>query len=503
MEVNSTPAPRDDGHGDGGLLKRLVTGSTSVLGVSGGIGRRLLIRVVLFSSVVTLLLTLTQLYLDYYRDVQAIDVRMSEIDSVYSRSLSDGLWRLDERQLQLQVDGIKNLPDIRYVELQEVANPARALRVTAGVHDANAPARQEFKIFYRDRDMNQLLGILTVEATFQGIYRRLLGTAAVIMVSQAIKTFLVSFFILYLVYQIVTSRLTAISTWLRRHDLPRSQDALRLRHRWNLPDEVDHLVEALNLRDTALREAERRTSESQMQLIHSNRIATMGQLAASLAHEVNQPIGAALINAGTAQRCLAASPPDLTRTKHAIDRIVADGRRAAEVIGRIRDFVKKAPIKRERLEINDVVIEIVGLMRSETASKSIFLQTRLADDLPCVYGDRVQLQQVILNLVMNAIEAMSELTDGSRELSISTNISPDGGVIVAVSDSGPGLVNPEPVFDAFYTTKPNGLGMGLSICRSIVEAHGGRLWAMPNEQRGAVFCMALPAGEREQLIGSQ
>ena len=206
------------------------------------------------------------------------------------------------------------------------------------------------------------------------------------------------------------------------------------------------------------------------------------------------------MNAGTALRWLAAEPPTpkLENAKRSIDRIVIDSKRAADIVGRIRDLAKKAPAQREGLEINEVVLGVIRLTRSEMSHNGVSMQTRLSDGLPRIWGDRVQLQQVILNLIMNAIEAMSEVTEGSRELLISTGRAEADGVLVAVSDSGPGLpqANPKRIFEVFYTTKASGLGMGLSICRSIVEAHGGRLWATPNEPRGAMFCVMLPVKEK-------
>ena len=249
--------------------------------------------------------------------------------------------------------------------------------------------------------------------------------------------------------------------------------------------------------EAALRDAERRNLDAQLQLAHVNRIATMGQLTASIAHEVNQPIGAIYVNAGTASRWLEAQPPQLAKVAQLIDRIAADSKRAGDIISRIRDLVKKAPERKESLEINEAILEVLGLARNEMSNGSIRVQMQMADDLPSILGDRVQLQQVILNLVMNAIEAMSEVKQGPRELLISTSEVESGGVLVAVSDSGPGLppTNSGRIFEAFYTTKPSGLGMGLSICRSIVEAHGGRLWATPNKPRGAILCMTLPIRE--------
>jgi signal transduction histidine kinase len=179
-----------------------------------------------------------------------------------------------------------------------------------------------------------------------------------------------------------------------------------------------------------------------------------------------------------------------------IDRIISDGKRAADIVGRIRDYSKKAPLRNEELGLNEAILEMIGLTRAAMSDHGVSQKMQLSDGLPRLSGDRVQLQQVILNLIMNAIEAMSEVAEGSRELLIKTS-EVESGVLVAVSDSGPGLPlgDPERIFEAFYTTKASGLGMGLSICRSIVEGHGGRLWATPNLPRGAVFRMMLPIGE--------
>jgi C4-dicarboxylate-specific signal transduction histidine kinase len=232
-------------------------------------------------------------------------------------------------------------------------------------------------------------------------------------------------------------------------------------------------------------------------LAHANRVATMGQLSASIAHEVNQPLAALLTNAETAVRWLAREPANLEKAKPLMDRVIGEGRRAADIVSRIRDFSKKAPARREDLEINEAILEIMGLTRVATSQHGVSVEMRLSEGLPRILGDRVQLQQVVLNLIMNAIEAMSEVSDGSRELSIDTSRAEPNAVLVRISDCGPGLplVNSERIFEAFYSTKSNGLGMGLSICRSIVDAHGGRLWTTPNQPRGAVFCMLLPIGK--------
>jgi len=242
-----------------------------------------------------------------------------------------------------------------------------------------------------------------------------------------------------------------------------------------------------------LRESERRYREAQMELHHVNRVTTMGQLTASIAHEVNQPIAAAVTNAHAGLRWLAAQPPDLEEVRDAFEQIIKAGNQASEVIGRIRARIKKVPARKASLDINEAILETIALTRSEMERHRTLLQTELANNLPRIWGDRVQLQQLILNLIINAIEAMSEVREGSRAMLISTGVDTPDGVIVAVRDSGPGLKleSLDHLFDPFYTTKPTGMGMGLSICRSITEAHGGRLWATANAPRGAVFQFTL------------
>jgi C4-dicarboxylate-specific signal transduction histidine kinase len=247
---------------------------------------------------------------------------------------------------------------------------------------------------------------------------------------------------------------------------------------------------------TDLMQASEALREAQTELAHVNRVTTMGQLAASIAHEVNQPITGVVTNAQAALRWLGGQPPDLEEIRHSLNDIAKDGIRAGDVIGRIRALVKKMPLRHDRLDINEAILEVIELTRSELVRKGVSLQTRLAKDLPLIPGDRIQLQQVILNLIINAVEAMSDVHQGSRELLISTAEEKSNGVRVEVRDSGPGL-SPEShkrLFDPFYTTKPDGMGMGLSICRSIIEAHGGRVWATENLPQVAVFQFTLAAG---------
>lgn len=233
--------------------------------------------------------------------------------------------------------------------------------------------------------------------------------------------------------------------------------------------------------------------EAQMRLAHVNRVATMGQLTASIVHEVRQPITAAVANADAGLRWLAAQPPDLKEIQEALEGVLEAGNQASEVVSRIHGLVKKVPAQKATLNVNEAVLATIALTRMQIQQHGILLKTELANDLPGISADRIQLQQVMLNLIMNAIEAMSETSEEPRELLIRSEISLPDAIMVSVRDSGPGL-KPESLnhlFEPFYSTKPAGMGMGLPICRSIIEAHGGRLWAAANTPRGAVFHFTL------------
>src|ERR1700751_2336317 len=265
---------------------------------------------------------------------------------------------------------------------------------------------------------------------------------------------------------------------------------------------------------TERKHAEEALQKAQTELAHMSRVMTVGQLSASIAHEMNQPLSAIVTNANAGIRWLAADSPDLEEANQAIRRIIRDGQRASAVVGRMHALFKKAPTTKEQLDINELIQEVLSLSQGEIKSNRISLRTRLADDLPWVMGDRIQFQQVILNLVLNAIQAMSGTTEGPREMQVSSEkvsakhsgYKPEGQeqgslanvkwshVLITVQDSGPGLdtqlVNR--LFEAFYTTKPQGLGIGLTISRSIIEAHGGKLWAKAHTPPGAIFQFTLP-----------
>jgi PAS domain S-box-containing protein len=249
------------------------------------------------------------------------------------------------------------------------------------------------------------------------------------------------------------------------------------------------------------RESEQRYRETRMELEHAHRVAVMGQLTASIAHEVSQPNTAVVASAQAALHWLDRKPPEMEGVRQALARIIQNGMRASEVIERIRDLIKKKPPRKDRLAINPIIREVVELTQTEAAKNGVSVQTEFGGSLPEIVGDQVELQQVAVNLILNAIEAMSETAEGQRKLLVRTALADGNGIVVAVMDSGPGLppTSIERLFDPFYTTKPGGLGIGLSICRSIIEGHGGRLWVSANLPHGAVFQFTVPAGDERMM----
>jgi len=251
--------------------------------------------------------------------------------------------------------------------------------------------------------------------------------------------------------------------------------------------EIKRRVEESRARDQeALRQA-------QTDLAHVNRVTTMGELTASLAHEVNQPIAAAVTDANTCMRWLTRDHPDVEEARQAASRVIKDATRAAEIISRIRLLFKKGAPQQELVDVNEVIREMVVLLRNEASRYSISVRTELVADLPQVMGDRVQLQQVLMNLMNNGIDAMKDVA-ATRELALKSQRAGNGELMVSVSDTGVGLPpqQADQIFNAFFTTKVDGTGMGLRISRSIVESHGGRLWAANNSPRGASFHLTLP-----------
>ena len=240
---------------------------------------------------------------------------------------------------------------------------------------------------------------------------------------------------------------------------------------------------------------ERQLRELQMQLAHTNRVVTLGELSASITHEVNQPIATARNNVVAALHFLDGNPPELREVREALAAAVKDADRVSAIVGRMRGLMQRASPRLDPVDMNEALQEVIELTRGEALKNGVSVKTQFARGLPIIAGDQVQLQQVVLNLILNAVQAMGTVTEGAREVLVTTHRIESNDLYVGVKDTGPGL-SPETLsrlFEPFYTTKPNGMGMGLTICRSIIEAHGGRLWVSACPPHGALFQFAIPA----------
>ena len=268
-----------------------------------------------------------------------------------------------------------------------------------------------------------------------------------------------------------------------------------LRIDYSSKNEIGRLVSAFNTMLAELAAAHERERSEQSELARATRLTTMGAMTASIAHEINQPLAAIVANSNAAQRWLSRAPPDLDEVRVALKNIVKDGHRASDVIGSIRAIFKRDSRAKDRLDVNDVIVDVLALVGPEIRKQQILLARELHPDLPQTIGDRTQLQQVFMNLAMNAIESMTKVTNRERLLLVKSYVRDVGNIEITIEDSGSGIdpFEKDRIFDAFYTTKSEGMGMGLFICRSIIEAHGGRLWASPGAHCGSVFHVVLPS----------
>jgi C4-dicarboxylate-specific signal transduction histidine kinase len=304
----------------------------------------------------------------------------------------------------------------------------------------------------------------------------------------------------YIPSLILFSLASIFVTWLSARERNTAKSLISARDQLDLKfRELEQSNRSLQAEIAARTRAEEKLDQLRTELAHVARVMTLGELAASIAHEINQPLAAMVMDSGLGSRCLDRATPDLDKARQMLARINKNGNRAADVIGRIRALAKKSSIQMTRIDVNEVIISVIALARGEIDRNRIALRTDLDRDLPAARGDRVQLQQVVLNLIMNALEAMA--ASEPRDLLVRSRAPGAQNVVVSVCDSGSGLEaqKVDRLFEAFYTTKPDGMGMGLAICRSIMEAHGGRLTARANEPRGAIFEAELPIEQADAV----
>jgi C4-dicarboxylate-specific signal transduction histidine kinase len=282
-------------------------------------------------------------------------------------------------------------------------------------------------------------------------------------------------------------------TWINSRERNAAKSLIYARDQLDIKlHELENSNKSLQAEITARERAEGELDQLRSELAHVTRVMTLGELAASIAHEISQPLTAIVTDSSTGSRCLDGPSPNLNGARQALARITKDGNRAADVVTRIRALAKKSSIQMTKIDLNEIVSSVIAVTRNEIERNRIALRTVLDDDLPTVRGDRVQLQQVLLNLIMNALEAMT--ASETRDLLVCSSFPGAKNVLVSVCDTGLGLETQkiDRLFEAFYTTKPNGMGMGLAICRSIMRTHGGRLTARANEPRGTIFDVELP-----------
>jgi C4-dicarboxylate-specific signal transduction histidine kinase len=292
---------------------------------------------------------------------------------------------------------------------------------------------------------------------------------------------------LYVLANLLIGLLTAAQR-NAKESLRRARDGLK-----RTVQDLQRTNEALHAENHERKQTEEALRQAQADLAHANRVSSMGELTASLAHEVNQPIAAAITDANTCLRWLSRDQPNWEEARAAASRIVQDGRRAGEIVNRVRLLFKKGTLQPELVDLNEIIREMMLLLYSEATKFTVLVRAELAADLPQVTGDRVQLQQVLMNLMVNSIDAMRDV-EGTRKLNIKSQRGENRQVLILVSDTGVGLPpqHADQIFNAFFTTKPHGTGMGLRISQSIIESHGGRLWATDNSPRGAAFHFTLP-----------
>ena len=590
---------------------------------------RLVVYVVLCSSLFAIIATAIQLYLDYRRDVSALHESFRLIEKSYLPTIARSTFKIDQDHLRLELEGALRLPDIVYLEVQEVRG-SQILRHAQGNPNAEKIIRNEFPLEYiSPAGEKRPIGTLIVMASLEGVYQRLWSRVVTILVTNVGKTFLASAGILAIIYLLITRHLLRMADFTK-HLTPGTKNRLLTLDRnprdADKPDELEHVVLAinelqervaadiikqrqaelkyrtvadftydweywqspdgnfnyispsceritgyraeefmnnprlleqiilpenrniwLNNQQEALEEPKQRdiqfrirrkdgeirwiehacqgviddrgeflglrvsnrditkrefykseTIKLQTELAHMDRIVTISTLTTALAHEINQPLAAMRSYAQAAMRFMEAPQPEYDSVRKALKGIIADNKRAAEVVNRLRDLVKKRPALGKPLEINSIINDVIGLLNSEIVLRKASVALDLHPIAPVVHGDSIQIQQVLINLLTNALDAVDDESVKTRTITISTKSENSNHTMVSISDSGSGIPTDriQAIFKPFHTTKSKGIGLGLAICKSIIEAHGGTIWVDNNPGGGAIFSFTLPTSSQ-------
>jgi len=454
------------------------------VGPRQSISRRLIVNILLFSSLITLIATLSQLYLDYSRDVGLINDRMSQIENSYLKSIAADLWAMDREQLQVQLEGIRSLPDMKFVEIK--VNDQVFMSV--GDKDDETVISNTFDMTYAYNNTDIKLGKLTVIASLKGVHERLIEKTLIILFSQSVKTFLVSVFIFLLFYYLMTRHLYKMSKYTSELDLNALDNPLTLDrpdHPGRPTDELDHVVQAINSMREKVRSSWEKLGRENARRLKAERLAGIGEISASIAHEIRNPL-TSIVNAMELLRRKKTSAKDRAE---AIELATAESQRLQHILNEFLQFAGQQSPKYSRENINDLISEVVKAVQlTLKPEQSVSIETMFLQD-PCyVMCDRAQIRQVIWNLMLNSVQAMP---DGGT-LSVSTCNS-DGRICISVSDTGHGIEEymRNEVVKPFVTQRKNGTGLGLSVAQKILVDHGTELTIASSGKMGTDICFNL------------
>jgi C4-dicarboxylate-specific signal transduction histidine kinase len=409
-------------------------------------------------------------------------------------SISIALWNFDKTTLDTTLLGLTQSGPIIRAEVwdlqRQIAQVERA--------DQSRQADFEWEVPIMGPDNSRPIGTLKISESYADVRAFFEKSLPNELISELTKIAGLAALLFVVIYSVIARHLKTLAREVSKLKPGDVRTPVRLQRKKVYHDELDTLVESINRFRSEGAEAQDALWATRLELARVTQLTTMGQMAASIAHEINQPLAAIVANSSAGLRWLGRDPPEVEEARAALKDIADNGHRAGEVIGSIRAMFKKNSHERMLMDLNQLIRDVLAMVDADLRAQRVSVFAELREGLPQVLADRVQIQQVLLNLILNAVEAMRSVSDGERLIKISSDIREISGILVTVEDSGTGIeVNDlERIFDAFFTTKPNGMGMGLSICQSIIESHDGHLWASPGIACGSIFHFALPEGAR-------
>jgi signal transduction histidine kinase len=407
-------------------------------------------------------------------------------------ALSIALWNFDKTTLDATLLGLTQSGPVIRAEVWDLQRQITKIERP----DQSAKPDFEWEVPILGPDDSRRIGTLKISESYGYVRAFFARSLATELISELTKIAGLAALLFIVVYSVIARHMQTLAGEVSNLKPGDGRTPIRLQRKKIWHDELDTLVESINRFRREGAEAEDALWATRSELARVTQLTTMGQLAASIAHEINQPLAAIVANSSAGLRWLGREPPEVNEARAALKDIAADGNRASEVIGSIRSMFRKDDHERMLVDLNQLIRDVLAMVDADLRAQRISVSTELREGLPQVLAARVQIQQVFLNLILNAAEAMGSVTDGARLIKIRSDINDISSILVTVEDSGTGIDTKdlEHIFDVFFTTKSSGMGMGLSICRSIIEAHGGRLWASHGITCGSIFHVALPGG---------